>query len=97
MAKYVGLCQFTDQGVRAVKESAKRADANRALAKQCGVTIKEILWTLGAVDLVMVFEAPNDEAATAYMLSIAAKGNVTTQTMRAFDAEEFGAVTAKMA
>jgi len=97
MANYVSLLQFTDQGIRAVKDTTKRAEAAKALAEKVGVKVTDVLWTLGRYDLVLLAEAPDDETATAYALSLASLGNVKTQTMRAFRAKEFDAILSKMA
>ena len=60
MVTYVVLAKFTDQGVRNAKESPKRADAYKEMAKTFGVTVKEILWTQGRYDVVTVVEAPDE-------------------------------------
>ena len=97
MATYIVLTNFTDQGVRNVKDSPKRAEAVKKLAKKFGVTAKEFFWTLGSYDLVAIFEAPDEESMTAVGLAIGAAGNVRTQTMRAFSKDEMNAVLAKLA
>jgi uncharacterized protein with GYD domain len=96
MAHYVLLTNFTDQGAKAVRDTVKRADAFRQMAEKSGAKVHALFWTLGQHDVVAVAEAPNDEAATALSLSLAALGNVRTQTMRAFSAEEMQAVISKM-
>ena len=97
MATYIALSRFTDQGIRSVKDTTKRADAVKALAKKFGATAKEFFWTLGSYDVVAVFEAPDDASITALGLAIGAAGNVRTQTLRAFSAEEMNGVLAKLA
>ena len=97
MAYYVLLTNFTDQGVKSVKDTVKRADAFRQMAEKSGVKVHSLFWTLGQHDVVAIAEAQDDAAATALSLSIAALGNVRTQTMRAFDAAEMKAIVAKMA
>lgn len=97
MATYVSLLQFTDQGIRNVKDTVKRAEAAQAMASKVGVKSLEVLWTLGAYDLTMVAEAPDDETMTAYALSLASLGNVKTCTMRAYRAREVTAILGKMA
>ena len=97
MATYVVLCQFTDQGVRSVKETTKRAEAFRAMAKKAGATVKDLYWTLGQYDLVTVMDAPDDVSATALLLSVGALGNIRTQALRAFSADEMGRILGKMA
>ena len=97
MATYIALTSFTDQGVRTVKDTAKRADAVKDLAKKFGVTAKEFYWTLGSYDVVAIFEAPDDASMTALGMAIGAGGNVRTQTLRAFSREEINGVLAKVA
>lgn len=97
MATYITLASFTDQGVRGAKDSIKRAEAFKELAKKHGATVKELVWTLGQYDIVVTLEAPDDTVVTALNLSVGALGNVRTQTMRAFSAAEMANVIAKMA
>lgn len=96
MANYIILGNFTDQGIRNVKETTKRADAVRSMAEKVGATIKNIYWTLGSFDIVAVMEAPDDETATALGLSIGTLGNIRTQTLRAFTADEIGNILGKV-
>ncbi len=96
MTTYIALTSFTDQGVRSVKETAKRADAVKDLAKKFGVTVKEFYWTLGTVDVVGIFDAPDDASMTALAMAVGGGGNVRTQTMRAFSREEINGVLAKL-
>jgi uncharacterized protein with GYD domain len=96
MANYVILATFTDQGVRTVKESPKRAEAFRQMAKTFGVTVKEIFWTQGRYDIVAVTEAPDEIAATALNLSLSALGNIRTESLRAFSAQEMTKIVGKM-
>jgi len=96
MANYVILATFTDQGVRTAKESPKRAEAFRQMAKTFGVTVKEIFWTQGRYDIVAVTEAPDEIAATALNLSLSALGNIRTESLRAFSAQEMTKIVGKM-
>lgn len=96
MANYIILGNFTDQGIRNVKETTKRADAVRSMAEKVGATIKDIYWTLGSFDIVAVLDAPDDETATALGLSIGSLGNIRTQTLRAFTADEIGNILGKV-
>ena len=66
------------------------------MAKKAGATMKESYWTLGAYDVVAVFDAPDDETMTAFSLSVAKLGNVKTQTLRAFSGTEMAGILAKM-
>jgi uncharacterized protein with GYD domain len=96
MATFISLCNFTDQGIRNVKDTIKRADAVKDAAQKAGVQMKDIVWTLGGYDLVVTFEAPDDAAMTAFALAVGAAGNVRTHTMRAFNRAEMSAILSKM-
>jgi uncharacterized protein with GYD domain len=96
MPTYIMLGQFTDQGIRSVKETTKRAEALKEMAKKVGATVKEVYWTLGPYDVASVVDAPDDMSATALFLSVGALGNVRTQTLRAYSPEEMGRVLGKM-
>ena len=96
MPTYVVLGNFTDQGIRAVKDSPKRLEAVKAMCQQAGVTLKETYYTLGQYDLVAVFEAPDDAAITALGLNIGKLGNVRTQTLRAYTADDMKGILAKV-
>ena len=83
MATYVVLAKFTDQGIRNAKESPKRADAFKEMAKTFGVTVKELVWTQGRYDIVTIVEAPDESATMSLNLSLGALRNVRTETLRA--------------
>ena len=97
MATYISLCSFTDQGIRSVKDTTKRADAVKAAAQKFGANMTQIYWTLGKYDLVVITEAPDDESATAFALGIASAGNVRMQTLRAFSKDEMNVILGKLA
>ena len=88
MTTFIVLSHFTDQGIRGVKESPKRAAAFKAAATKAGVTVKAFYWTLGTYDMVSILEAPNVEAVTAIGLSVGKLGNVRTETLTAFDSSD---------
>jgi uncharacterized protein with GYD domain len=96
MATYILLGSFTDQGVRSVRDTAKRAEAAREMGRKLGVTVKEVYWTLGQYDVALTAEAPDDDAMTAFGLSVGALGNVRTQTLRAFTPDEMGKILGRM-
>ena len=96
MPTYIIIGTFTDQGIRSVKDTTKRAQALREMAKKIGVTVRDIFWTLGQYDVMTVLDAPDDEAVTALGLSIGALGNVRTQTLRALSENEITRVLSKM-
>ena len=96
MAKYVSLLQFSDQGIRNVKDSIKRATAATAEAEKMGVKVTDAFWTMGAYDVVLLLDAPDDETISAFSLKIGSLGNVKSQTMRAFRREEMESILAKI-
>ena len=84
MATYIMLANFTDQGIRGVKDTVRRAEAFTEQAKASGVNVKDIYWALGQYDIVSIIEAPDDMAITTLGLNVAKSGNIRTQTLRAF-------------
>jgi uncharacterized protein with GYD domain len=96
MANYIALLQFTDQGIRSVKDTTKRAAAAVDVASKMGVKLGDCFWTLGHYDLVLVLEAPDDETMTAFTLKLSSLGNVKTETLRAFRAKEMDAILKKV-
>ena len=95
MATFISLLNFTDQGIRNVKESPNRAEAFTAMASKLGLTVKSIHWTTGSYDLVVVTEG-NEEAGVAALLSAGTLGNVRSQTLRGYSAAEFKKIISLM-
>ena len=88
MATFITTLHFTEQGLKAVRDTCNRAAAFKSAAEKLGIKVSGEYWTLGAFDGVIVFEAPDEATATAAMLYLSALGNLRTQTARAFDAAE---------
>jgi uncharacterized protein with GYD domain len=78
------LCNYTDQGVRTIKEMPARREASRAKAKKLGVEIKDAWLALGAYDFILQLEARDEETVAKFVLSLAAMGNLRTTTLRLF-------------
>jgi uncharacterized protein with GYD domain len=97
MPTYIVLGQFTDQGIRNVKETTKRAQALKDMAKKFGATVNAVYWTLGQYDIATIVDAPDDTSVNALLLSVGALGNVRTQTLRAFSTDEIGQILGRMA
>lgn len=93
MAKYISLVRWTQQGVAHVKDSPNRLDAGRKAFKEIGVEIKQLHMTMGRYDLIMLLEAPSDDAVASALLSLAAQGNVQTETLKAWDEDEYRKIT----
>jgi len=96
VASYIALLQLTDQGVRTIKDTTKRAAAVTEMASKMGTKVVDAFWTLGPYDVVLIAEAPDDETMTAFSLKISSFGNVKTQTLRAFRANEMDAILSKV-
>ncbi|MFX1676379.1 GYD domain-containing protein [Paraburkholderia sp. A2WS-5] len=96
MSTYVVLAQFTDQGIRTVRNSAQRAGQAAEMAKTFGCEMREIYWTLGKYDIVTIVEAPDEQSFMAFGLALGSLGNIRTQTLRAMSKDEFGAVLGKL-
>ncbi|HSD52825.1 MAG TPA: GYD domain-containing protein [Burkholderiales bacterium] len=96
MATYIILGNFTDQGIRNVKDTTKRADAVKEAAKKYGTNIKEMFWTMGPYDMVVTLEAPDDASVSAFALAVGSAGNIRGQTLRAYSKDEMNAVLKKL-
>ncbi len=94
MNTYISLITFTPQGLQNIHESPHRAAAFKAAAKKAGAKVTQVYWTLGGFDGAVLFEAKDDAAAAALMLSLSGLGNVHTKTLRAFSGAEFGKIVA---
>ncbi len=96
MPHFVMLVTFTDQGLRNIKDTRKRADAFKNAAKEQGCTVKELLWTQGQYDIISILEAPDETAASALVLSVTKLGNIRGQSLRAFTASEMDKILEKV-
>ena len=96
MATYIALVNYTDQGVRQIRQTTERAKALINAAANLGVQIKDIYWTMGAFDAVFIAEAPDDDSVMAFAASMGSLGNIRTQTLRAFSAAEMNKILDKV-
>jgi uncharacterized protein with GYD domain len=95
MATFIGLINWTDQGIRNYRDSLKRSEAFEQVVQDMGGSVTGLWWTIGPYDIVSVFEAPDEAAATAGLLKIGALGNIRSTTLRGFAKDEFEAIIAK--
>jgi uncharacterized protein with GYD domain len=91
----VSLVSWTDQGVRNIKDAPQRNRAFRELCQKNGVTIRDILYTAGPYDLVVITEG-SEEAINTVLLTVNKLGNIRSQSMRAMDQETFFRVLEKV-
>jgi uncharacterized protein with GYD domain len=95
MPTYIALIDWTGDGVRAFRDSVDRYEAAQGQMESMGVRFTNIYWTLGSHDIVGIIEAPDDESVAAGLLAVAGGGNIRSQTLRAFSAEEMRGVIGK--
>ena len=96
MPTYIGLFNYTQQGIQNIKDSPARLDAARKAAQAMGVEIKATYLVMGQYDTVVIAEAPDDETIAKLALATASLGNLRTQTMRAFTEDEFRKILAAL-
>ena len=89
MPTYVTLLNYTDQGIRNAKASPERQQQAEVRLQQLGGRFIGHYLTMGDYDFVLVWEAPDDETAARYMLTLGSSGNVRTKTLKAFPQEQF--------
>ena len=87
MGTYIGLINYTDEGIRTVTDAAERTDVGRATLKRLGGEMKQVFMVLGAYDCVIIYERPSDEAAATFALTMSKMGYVRMTTMKAFDSQ----------
>lgn len=92
MATYVTLITFTEEGAKHIKDSPRRAEAFDRAAEASGISIVGQYWTMGAYDGVLIVSAETEQQALHWLAELVAAGNVTTETMQAFDAAAFEAI-----
>ena len=96
MAKYVMLGNWTEQGVRNVKDTVARARGVRELFASMGVNAREFFWTMGQYDVILTFDAPDDETMMRATLAVVMRGNLRTTTLRALGEQEMERVLAEV-
>ena len=92
MPTYVSLVRWTEQGIKNYKDTPRRLEDFSKLVESLGGRLRDALYTVGEYDIVTVAEFPDDESATTALLRVGSLGNVRTNTMRAFTADEIGAI-----
>lgn len=92
MARYISLIRFTEQGSRQIRKTAQRAKAFARAAEKEGVKVEGQYWTVGAYDGVLILKADKAKKIIRCLADLVAHGDVTTQTLESFDADEMKAV-----
>jgi uncharacterized protein with GYD domain len=96
MPTYINLINWTDQGIRNIKEAPQRVDAFRKAVEAAGGKLNGFYFTMGKYDIVTIIDVPSDEAIANILLSTGSKGNIRTETMKAFTEDQFRNILSKM-
>jgi uncharacterized protein with GYD domain len=96
MPRYVTLIHYTEQGVKTFKDLARRLDETRRIGESRGAKLVDFYLTMGQYDAVVVTEAPDDETVAKLALAAGGRGNVRTETLRAFTEEEAKQIAADL-
>ena len=96
MPTYISLMSYTDKGIQAVRDSPRRLDAAKGILEDMGGTFRQFFMTMGAYDLVLVYEAPDDAVSARFQLLLGAQGNVRTTTMKAFPEAAYREIVASL-
>ncbi len=95
MPTYIALLNFTDEGIRTIRDTIQRANGAAELAPQYSASL-QTYWTAGPYDVVYILEAPDDESANAFLLDVGSRGVVRTTTLRAYDREQMSGIIEKL-
>ena len=96
MAMYMLLCNFTEQGVRGIKDAPKRRAAAREKARALGIDVKASYLAMGVYDLIIHLEAKDEETLARYALSLGAAGNLRTTTVPIMSEAQFDKIVGSL-
>ena len=89
MTTYLMLLNWTDQGIKNVKDSPKRLDGVKKLAKDLGGEVKSFYMTLGAYDLVLIVDMPNTDKLASFGFKLGSLATVGSRTLRAYSEDDY--------
>lgn len=89
MSTYISLINYTEQGIRKIKESPKRLNVVKKLARKLGGELKEFYLTMGDIDIVVIYNMPDDATAAKFMLTVGSTGAIRSRTLTAFPEEQY--------
>jgi uncharacterized protein with GYD domain len=96
MPKFISLVNYTSKGIENIKESPNRLDAVKKLCASMGAKVENFYLTMGRYDIVLIVDAPNPETAAKIILKITSGGNVGTETLFAFNEEEYHKIISEL-
>jgi uncharacterized protein with GYD domain len=88
MLTFICSLGWTEQGIKAVKDAPKRAEAARTIAEKVGVDIKQVYMTSGDDDVLVILETEKGDNVAKFALALSSQGNVRTKTVRAWNEAE---------
>ncbi len=97
MATYVSLINWTEQGIKNFRDTTQRAQDFTKLVESSGGRVRELLWTVGEYDIVCIAEFPDEESGVAALLQVGSAGNIRSNTLRAFNAEDMAGIIRRTA
>jgi uncharacterized protein with GYD domain len=95
MTTYVSMLNWTEQGIKNFRDTTQRAEDFSKLVQSSGGRVRELLWTVGDYDLVVVADFPDEEAGVAALLQLGSAGNIRSKTLRAFDSDEMAGIISR--
>jgi len=96
MATYISLVNWTEEGIKNVKESPQRFNAFKKALQDAGGKVIGFYLTMGRYDMVVITEGPSDEVAASLILSTASRGQIRTETMKAFTEDQYRGIISKV-
>ena len=96
METYIILGNYTQQGIKNVKDSPARVEAARQAIEAAGGKFLAFYTTLGQYDFVIIVQVPRAEVGLALLLATGSAGNIRTATLRAFTEEEAANIIANL-
>jgi uncharacterized protein with GYD domain len=96
MPNYIVLVNWTEQGIKNVKDTIKRAKSFESAIQKAGGKSLGMYYTMGRYDFVAIVEAPTDEAIASLLYSTGSLGNVRTETLKAFSVAETANIIEKL-
>jgi len=96
MPTYIELINWTDQGIRNIKEAPQRIDAFKKAVESAGGKVNGFYFTMGKYDIITIIEAPNDDAIANIAISTGSKGSIRSETVKAFTEDQFRKIITKL-
>ena len=96
MPTYVTLVHYTEQGVKTFKDLPARLEHTKKAGEALGAKLTAFYLTMGQYDAIVITEAPDDETVAKLALAAGGRGNVRTETLRAFTEDEAKRLAAEL-